>query len=95
MRIEIVPESERAEIDQNVRVICATMRGTQPLDRLLGIDPEILDMPGSRGQALLSAELVDALPAQEPRVRVTGVRFEGDPASGAYEPVISYEAVGL
>lgn len=91
MSFDIIPESTQAEIAQNVRVITTTRRGTQPLDRDLGINGEYLDAAGSRGQALLAADIIDALPQQEPRINVRAVEFEGDAAAAEYSPVIEYE----
>lgn len=93
MRIDIKPETTLAEIDQNVRTILATRKGTQPLDRDLGLDAQYLDQPGTRGQALMSAAVMDALPAQEPRVDVKQVRFTGDPERADYQPIIDYEVI--
>lgn len=82
---------ETEEIAQNVDVICRTMKGTQPMDRNLGIDSRFLDAAGTRGQALLSAAIIDDLPEQEPRVVVKQVSFNGSVETGQYEPVIEYE----
>jgi len=91
MTLNLQPETTTEEIAQNVRVISRTRRGSQPLDRQLGISAEIVDMAGTRGQALYAAAVIDALPQQEPRVTVKRVTFEGDAAAAQYAPVIQYE----
>ncbi len=93
MSFNFVPNTTAEEIEQNVKVISRVVRGTQPLNRALGLDPEILDMPGQRGMALLQAEIIDQLPQQEPRINVKKVSFTGDAAAAQYEPVIEYEVV--
>lgn len=79
-----------------MRVILGTRRGTQVLDRDLGISGEYVDAPTNRGRALLSADILDALPEQEPRVNVRSVRFADSIAGvleGASAPVVDYEVV--
>lgn len=89
--LNVQPETTNEEIAQNVRVICRTRRGSQPLNRELGISAEIVDAAGTRGQALYAAAVIDALPQQEPRVTVKQVRFSGHPAAAEYAPVVEYE----
>lgn len=91
MSLTLHPATTNVEIDQNVRVISRTVRGTQPLDRDLGIDGRYLDAAGTRGEALMAAALIDTLPDQEPRIEVKRVRFEGNRSSANYVPVVEYE----
>lgn len=92
MNIDLAPKTTAAEIEQNVQAITSIMRGTQPLDRSLGLDPELVDMPGKRGMALLQAEIIDKLPQQEPRITVKKVAFdESDVITGQYKSAITYE----
>lgn len=93
MSYEIQPADTGQEIAQNVRVITTTRRGTQPLDRELGIDGRYIDAAGTRGRALLAADILDTLPRQEPRVGVKSVDFTGQPDAGEYSPVIDYEVL--
>lgn len=94
MSINLMPSSTDEEIAQNVRIISSTPRGSQPLDRDLGIQANLLDASGDRGQALLAAAIIDTLPQQEPRITVKGVTFTGDATSGEYTPAIDYEVKG-
>lgn len=94
MELSLKPESVNAEIAQNVAVIIATRRGTQPLDRRFGIDGEWLDDDSPRGRALLSATIIDALPQQERRIVVKQVTFGAGPEAGQVQPTIAYEIRG-
>ncbi|MCE5315156.1 MAG: hypothetical protein ABFD49_11120 [Armatimonadota bacterium] len=91
MTLNLQPATINDEIAQNVRVISRTRRGSQPLDRQLGINGELVDTAGTRGQALYAAAVIDTLPQQEPRVVIKQVRFDGDAAAAQYSPVIEYE----
>lgn len=93
MSIDLMPTERNSEIRQNVRIITTTIRGTQPLDRGLGLDGGLVDAAGSRGNALLAADIITALPAAEPRINVTRVGFAGEAVDGSYEPTIEYEVL--
>jgi phage baseplate assembly protein W len=93
MTIILQPSTTSEEIAQNVRIIAGTRQGTQPLNRSLGIQADIIDAPGPRGQALFVAAIIDTLPRQEPRVNVNRVEFSGDSSGGEYSPTIDYEVV--
>lgn len=93
MSIKIIPESTTVEIAQNVNTILGTTRGTCPLNRGLGIDAAIVDMPAARGMALLSADIIDALPQQEPRINIKKVAFSGDAIDGKFLPKVEYEVI--
>lgn len=90
MNINLMPDNTQAEIAQNVAVIIGTRRGTQPLDRDLGIDGKWLDEASVRGRALLSATIISDLPQQERRITVNSVTFGADDGSGISEPIIEY-----
>ncbi|HEY3376573.1 MAG TPA: hypothetical protein VGL77_03680 [Armatimonadota bacterium] len=90
MGIQWIPASHTAEIAQNVRTITTIPRGSVPLDRTLGIDTNVLDQAGTRGQALYAAALIDALPLQEPRVSVDRVTFGASESNGTVHPQIAY-----
>jgi len=66
-RISLAPESEVAEILQNVQTIISTVRGSVPLDREFGIDGRIIDMPIHQAQAHLSNDTFQQIKRYEPR----------------------------
>lgn len=65
------------EIFQNVKTILATPLYSAALERLLGIDESIVDLPiGQAAQAVVA--ILDALYFWEPRVEVVNIGFASD-----------------
>lgn len=76
--IDFAPSTEIEEIAQNVRTIIATPKYSVPMDRLFGVDTEIIDRPTPKAMAQLQAEIIQAIRKYEPRCKVKKVTFEGD-----------------
>ena len=74
--INFGPTSEVEEILQNVRCVIATVKGSVPLDRDLGLDPEHLDMPLEVARARFASELILGVAKYEPRAAVTNIDWE-------------------
>lgn len=74
-RISLAPESEVAEILQNVQTIISTVRGSVPLDREFGIDGRIIDMPIHQAQAHLSNDIFQQIKRYEPRAKISDITF--------------------
>ena len=74
--VDFSPQTETAEILQNVRTILKTRLGTVPLDRDFGLTWQHLDKPYPVAKAMMTAEIIDAIEAYEPRVKVESVDFE-------------------
>ena len=80
-------------IKQNIQVIASTYAGTVPLDRALGISPDVVDQPDIVAQALLVNELMAAIEDGEPRAEVISIEFQQDQEDaeqGKYLPVIRF-----
>jgi phage baseplate assembly protein W len=75
------------EIFQNVKTILATPIFSAALERTLGIDQTIVDLPIDQAQRAVIA-IIDALYFWEPRVEVMDIRFEADPLQGHLAPVL-------
>ena len=75
--IDFAPASEVAEILQNLRTIITTTKYSVPLDRDLGVDAEMLDLPINVAQAKLQSEMITAIKKYEPRVEITSISFTG------------------
>lgn len=73
--ISLIPDTELAEILQNVQTIISTMKGTIPLDREFGIDSRVIDLPMHVAQAKLSSEIFQAIKHYEPRVTIEDISF--------------------
>jgi Phage baseplate assembly protein W len=69
------------EIFQNVKTILATPLYSCALERLLGVDQTIVDLPIDQA-AEATVAILDALYFWEPRVEVVNVGFESDVISG-------------
>ena len=80
------------EIVQNVKTILATARGTVPLDRAFGVERDFTDRPLPAAMARFTAAVVEEVEKQEPRVKVTGVRWpspaENEAVEGRLTPVV-------
>ena len=76
--INFAPRNEVEEIIQNVKTICTTPKYSVPLDREFGINVDALDMPTPKAQAMIQAEIIQAVKKFEPRCRVKKVSFEED-----------------
>lgn len=100
LELDVVARSEEivfgatglTEIMQNVRIILTTMRGSVPLDRDFGRSGESLDAPLPLAMARESAEIVELVEREEPRVEVVSVRFdearEAEAAGGVLVPIV-------
>jgi uncharacterized protein len=80
--VDFAPDSERAEILQNVSTILSTPKYSVPLNRLFGIDFSLLDQPMPRAMALITNEIVTAVATWEPRATVHTVEFGGEGMDG-------------
>ena len=78
--VDYAPESEAAEIIQNVRTILNTRVGTVPLHRDFGISWEHVDKPLPVAMSIMQGIIVDAVSEFEPRAKVEKVTFDGDGA---------------
>jgi phage baseplate assembly protein W len=69
------------EIFQNAKTILATPQFSAALERLLGIDQSIVDLPIDQASDATIA-ILDALYFWEPRVEVVNITFDGDVING-------------
>lgn len=76
--VDFHPATETEEILQNVRTILATRVGSVPLDRGFGLTWEHVDKPYPVARSLMTAAVIEAIEAYEPRVSVESVEFDGD-----------------
>lgn len=76
--VNFAPENETAEILQNVRTILATIYGTVPLDRDLGITTDHIDAPLPDARIMLKQSIIEAIEQDEPRANLQEVEFYND-----------------
>lgn len=86
-------ENELAKsIDQNIRLICATKKGTIPMYRDFGLDMQFIDKPFEVAQTLMVRDITEAIERFEPRVKVIKVTCQTDEAiPGRLIPIIEVE----
>ena len=76
--INFAPSGIAEEVVQNVRMILSTPVWSVPLDRLFGINVEMLDRPTPDAMAALTSEIYMALRKWEPRCTLKNISFDGD-----------------
>ena len=84
--ISLAPRTLIEEILQNVAMIISTLKNTAPLYRDFGISATFLDKPGVAAEALLIAEIFDAVEMYEPRAEIISVSFTWNEYTGKLIP---------
>lgn len=75
-KIDFAPENEVAEILQNVRTIIATVIGSVPMHRALGVSWDFVDAPLSEARIMLKQSIIEAIEDGEPRANLLEIEFE-------------------
>ena len=84
--INLAPGTLIEEILQNVAMIITTIKNTAPLFRDFGISATFLDRPTPAAEAVLIAEILDAIEMYEPRAEIISVIFIRDEMAGKLTP---------
>ena len=92
--INLTPDSIVQEVLQNVAMILSTIKTTAPLYRDFGLSARFLDKPMPAAEAILIAEIFDAIEEYEPRAEVKNVSFERDERTGKIIPRLEVEIHG-
>ena len=79
------------EVLQNVRTYLCTTRFSVVLDRTLGIDARVIDMPINKAKAVISADILGGLKYHEPRAKVVSIDFSGDGMEGILIPMVKVQ----
>ncbi|MBJ6362090.1 GPW/gp25 family protein [Paenibacillus sp. GCM10012307] len=74
---------------QNIKTILTTISGTVPLDRKFGVDVP-LDQPAMVAQALLTANIIEAIEQYESRVEVVSVMYSNNDNEGILIPIVKF-----
>lgn len=82
------------EIVQNVRTILTTLKGTVPLNRGFGIDPNLIDEPTAIAKARLTSAVIEAVKRSEPRVKVSAVSYLDELQEGRLVPIVHIDLAG-
>lgn len=83
--IDFAPQTEVAEILQNVRTILVGVVGSSPLNRDFGLSWKHLDKPLPVAYTLLQAEVIEKIEEYEPRATIQSVEFEDTTDDDAME----------
>ncbi len=79
-------------LEQEIRVVLATRKGSVPLDRDFGISWDFVDLPMSEAMPRMIAEMGCQLEKYVPRIRVRDIAFSSDNAmEGHLQPVVTVE----
>lgn len=76
-KINLTPDRVE-EILQNIAVILSTPQQAVPLERGFGMPMAFVDKPLPIAQAMMVAEINEAIATQEPRATVVDISFEID-----------------
>ena len=93
--IDWEPDSQMAEIAQNIRTLLSTHVFSVPLDRRLGISWGAVDesLDGST-ESVLREELFNAIQNYEPRVIIRSIDFEYDTDEQRLTPIVDVSIKG-
>ena len=85
-KISLAPATLIEEIAQNVSMIVTTVKNTVPLFRDFGVSAMFLDKPANTAEAILIADILEAIEAYEPRAKVIKVSFARSEMTGKLSP---------
>lgn len=90
-QFRMTPGSLAEEVGQNLMVLLLVLRGSQPLERGLGMTWNQVDRPIQQIQTDVAMELYDQVDRYEPRAEIVSVSCAGDPLSGRVIPTIKFK----
>jgi hypothetical protein len=76
--INFAPNSVIEEVLQNIQMIITTVRGTVPLDRNFGVSDKFVDRPVPAVNALVRADVFNAIETYESRAEVVEIFLDYD-----------------
>lgn len=79
-------------LEQEIRTVLATRKGSVPLDRDFGIRWDYVDMPINEAMPYMVAEIGQQLEKYVPRIRVRDISFASpEPPEGILQPKVTVE----
>lgn len=79
-------------LEQEIRTLLSTRKGSVPLDRDFGITWDYVDLPMPEAMPYMIAEIACQLEKYVPRIRVRDIRFlSDDPLEGILQPTVTVE----
>lgn len=81
-----------AQLEQEIRTVLATRKGSVPLDRDFGIAWDFVDLPITEAMPYMVAEIGVQLEKYVPRIRVRDIEFSSnEPVEGNLVPKVTVE----
>lgn len=81
-----------AQLEQEIRTVLATRKGSVPLDRDFGLSWDFIDLPLTEAMQHMVAEIGQQLEKYVPRIRVQDIAFiSTDPLTGLLQPTVTVE----
>ena len=79
-------------LEQEIRMLLATRKGSVPLDRDYGLTWEYVDLPMPEAMPYMIAEIASQLERYVPRIKVRDIMFKSDdPVEGILQPTVTVE----
>lgn len=81
-----------AQLEQEIRTVLATRKGSVPLDRDFGLSWDFIDLPITEAMQHMVAEIGQQLEKHVPRIRVRDIVFTStNPVEGLLQPTVTVE----
>lgn len=81
-----------AALEQEIRTVLATRKGSVPLDRDFGLTWDFVDKPLTDAMPYMVAEIGQQLERYVPRIRVRDIAFGSpDAADGMLRPIVTVQ----
>lgn len=89
--INLAPQTVQDEVLQNIKMIIENPKFSVPLNRDFGLAQEFLDKPLQAAQAMLVADVIEAVDKYEPRAEIKSVILKRGEKPGRYVPILEVE----
>lgn len=81
-----------AGLEQEIRMLLSTRKGSVPLDRDYGITWEYVDLPLPEAMPYMVSEIASQLTRYVPKIKVRDINFKSDdPVEGILQPTVVVE----
>lgn len=79
-------------LEQEIRMVLSTRKGSVPLDRDFGLTWDYVDLPLPEAMPYMISEIAVQLEKYVPRIRVRDILFQSDdPLEGILQPTVTVE----
>ena len=79
-------------LEQEIRLLLSTRKGSVPLDRDFGLTWDYVDLPMPEAMSYMISEIASQLEKYVPRIKVRDIEFKSDdPLEGILQPTVTVE----